>query len=113
MQQISTHRDNGNRDGRIGAKALQGHVASSRVTAKVVRQILEQQDFCCALSGRPLQPDTAALDHIVPISRGGRHEADNIQVLHKDVNVAKSSMTVEDFLAVCREVIDWADRNAK
>jgi len=30
-------------------------------------------------------------------------------VLHKDVNRAKGSLTKEQFVALCREVVTWID----
>jgi len=61
------------------------------------------------MTGRDLTPQTAALDHIVPIRCGGKHVIENAQVLHKDVNRAKGSLTKEQFVALCREVVTWID----
>lgn len=72
-----------------------------------VMELLEQQGYRCNLTGRPLSPNTAALDHIVPIRCGGEHVIQNTQVLHKDVNRAKNSMTTEEFIALCAEVLRW------
>jgi 5-methylcytosine-specific restriction endonuclease McrA len=77
-----------------------------------VLRLVEDQQFCCALTGRPLTPDLAALDHKVPVSRGGEHHIENAQVLHKDVNRAKGVMTNEEFIALCREVVAHASRTA-
>ncbi len=82
---------------------------SKALSINAVRQMLHAQQYRCALSGRQLTPDSAALDHIVPISRGGGHRIENAQVLHKDVNRAKGTLTNEEFLAMCREVVVWAD----
>ena len=72
-------------------------------TANVVR-LLEYQNYRCALTGRQLTPQTAALDHVVPIRFGGVHAIENAQVLHKDVNRAKGSLTSDEFIQLCREV---------
>lgn len=72
-------------------------------------RLLEYQQYRCALTGRRLTPETAALDHIVPIRLGGAHVIENAQVLHKDVNRAKGVLTNEEFLTICREVVAWAD----
>lgn len=77
-----------------------------------VLDLLERQRFRCALSGRPLTPESAALDHVVPIRCGGEHVIENAQVLHKDVNRAKGSMTSEEFVALCGEVVRWSARPA-
>jgi hypothetical protein len=56
-----------------------------------------------------LTPDTASLDHIVPVCCGGEHVVENTQVLHKDVNRAKTTMTNQEFIQLCREVVTHAD----
>jgi hypothetical protein len=76
-----------------------------RVTAANVMRLLEYQHFSCALTGRKLEPDTASLDHILPVRCGGEHVIENTQVLHKDVNRAKTTMTSQEFIQLCREVV--------
>lgn len=92
----------------------QRHVGRRRRRAETVAcgdvmRLLQAQGYRCALSGRTLTPETAALDHIVAISRGGEHCIANAQVLHRDVNRAKGVMSTEDFVALCRDVVSWAD----
>ncbi|MAD81133.1 MAG: HNH endonuclease domain-containing protein [Pirellulaceae bacterium] len=74
------------------------------VTAKMIMELIESQDFRCALSNRELTPETASLDHVVPLSRGGTHEVSNLCVVVHLVNSAKGSMTVEEFVAMCQDV---------
>lgn len=81
---------------------------SGPVNVGNVMRLLEWQDYRCALSGRPLTPETASLDHIVPVRDGGRHTIENVQVLHKEVNRAKSTLAHEQFVQLCREVVDHA-----
>lgn len=66
--------------------------------------MIERQQFKCALSGLPLEPETASLDHIVPIARGGEHCIENIWIVHQQVNAAKGSMTTDEFITLCRAV---------
>lgn len=74
-----------------------------------VLQLVQRQRRRCALTGRELAPEEAALDHVMPISRGGGHHIANAQILHKDVNRAKGVLTNEEFIAICREVAAHAD----
>lgn len=74
--------------------------------------LLEVQRYQCALSGRLLEPANAAMDHVLPVSRGGRHSIENIQLLEKAVNRAKGTMTNDEFLAMCRDVVAWADNRS-
>ena len=82
------------------------------VSVENVLRLLEHQQHRCALTGRRLTPETAALDHIVPVRFGGEHLIENTQVLHKDVNRAKGSLTNDEFSGLCREVVRWSDRPA-
>ena len=79
------------------------------VSTENVLRLLEYQHYRCALTGRKLTPQTAAIDHIVPVRFGGEHLIENTQVLHKDVNRAKGSLTSEEFVRLCREVVRWCD----
>lgn len=82
------------------------------VTATMILRLVELQKFRCAISGRELTPQTASLDHIVPLSRGGEHDITNVWVVDHLVNSAKGSMTVEEFVAMCRDVAGNSDLRA-
>lgn len=81
-----------------------------RVSRRGVLNLLRTQGYRCALSGRPLTPDNCALDHILAMSRGGANLIENAQVLHRDVNRAKGTLTNQEFVQLCREVVEWANR---
>jgi 5-methylcytosine-specific restriction endonuclease McrA len=72
-----------------------------------VMLLLEHQEYRCALTGRHLTPGTASLDHVIPIRCGGEHVIENTQVLHREVNRAKGSLSNEEFIALCDEVTRW------
>jgi 5-methylcytosine-specific restriction endonuclease McrA len=61
----------------------------------------------CYLSGRKIDlTDTGAyhLDHIIPFSKGGKSDFDNIGVTCKEANIAKSTLSIEDFILLCVDV---------
>ena len=72
-----------------------------------IANVLELQEYKCALSGIPItatgnfETITASIDRI-DNSRG--YEPGNIQVVHKRVNMARGSLTVEEFVDMCRLV---------
>ncbi len=76
---------------------------------KELKEILERQNYKCALTGRPLTPDNCAMDHIVPLSRGGTHTKDNAQLVRTEVNKAKGTLLEMEFIEVCRDVVAYAD----
>ena len=75
------------------------------LTAVEIYNLIKKQDFKCALTGRELEPKTASIDHIQPLSRGGEHSINNLQTVHYDVNQAKGTMTQDEFIEMCREVV--------
>jgi 5-methylcytosine-specific restriction endonuclease McrA len=78
---------------------------AKQVGARSLRAILNAQRFRCALSGRLLAPETASIDHRIPIVRGGGHGSDNVWLVDHVVNSAKGTMTAEEFIALCYEVV--------
>lgn len=78
---------------------------SGPVSTDNVLRLLDYQQHRCALTGRALRPETASLDHIIPIRCDGQHVIENTQVLHSDVNRAKGSLTNMEFIRLCGEVV--------
>lgn len=63
----------------------------------------------CYLTGRPvdiIQHRTYQLDHIVPASKGGENTLENCNIACKEANMAKSNMSHDDFIALCKEVVE-------
>lgn len=77
------------------------------VTAGALLELLETQEYRCALSGVSLTPDNAVVDHTRPRKDGGKHEMANLQWLHSDVNRMKGTLTQSEFMALCRRVAAW------
>lgn len=77
---------------------------SGKLTINKAMAILEAQGHKCALTGLPMTPKNASLDHVTPLSRGGEHDASNCQWIFDFVNTAKGSMTQEEFIEMCRAV---------
>jgi predicted transcriptional regulator len=63
----------------------------------------------CYLTGKEINlkdPKTYHFDHITPYSKGGSSTLDNLGILSKEANAAKSDMAVEDFLNLCKSVLE-------
>lgn len=63
----------------------------------------------CYLTGRPIklkEPRTYQFDHITPVVQGGDSSLNNLGLACKDANQAKSHMTVEEFVGLCKEVLE-------
>lgn len=62
----------------------------------------------CYLTGRPIdlnKSETYSYDHILPVSKGGGAELENLGLASADANYAKHDLTVEQFLSLCQEVL--------
>jgi 5-methylcytosine-specific restriction endonuclease McrA len=90
---------------RLVALRRKGAREVSKITRKSLLELIQGQGFKCALTGRELEPDFASVDHKIPISAGGQHSMENLWVLHADVNRAKNTMDVDQFVSMCREVV--------
>jgi len=77
-------------------------------TASELLLLIKTQEYRCALTGEVLTPDTAELDHKKPKVKGGQDTVDNLQWVERHVNRMKGKMTNEDFIAVCRRVVQWS-----
>ena len=78
--------------------------AGRTATASQLRSLIDSQGYKCALSGAPLTPESAQLDHKVPLAEGGTNEIDNLQWVTKQVNAAKGTMSQAEFVAMCLQV---------
>lgn len=58
--------------------------------------VFERDGWVCGICGDPVdrnlawpEPGSATLDHVIPMSRGGHHEPDNVQLAHFSCNLDK------------------------
>ena len=68
----------------------------SLMTEKLKRQIKERDNYTCQMCGKYM-PDEVGLhvDHIVPVSRGGKSVPNNLQVLCDKCNLKKGTKKVD------------------
>lgn len=62
------------------------------------RRLLAETGGCCIYCGRPLQSTEATIDHIVPLSRGGYTEDENLTACCYECNQNKEALFVKDFI---------------
>lgn len=86
------------------AKKYTGHNDPEFILGLI--QKLKDQGYRCAVTGDLITPGlNASLDHIVPRSAGGEATLDNLQWVTKQVNTAKSNLSSQEFIELCRKVI--------
>jgi hypothetical protein len=62
----------------------------------------------CYLTGREIDISKTRsyhFDHILPKSRGGDNSIDNLGIAVKAANMAKSDLTIEEFIQLCKDVL--------
>jgi 5-methylcytosine-specific restriction endonuclease McrA len=72
--------------------------------------ILKRQRMLCALTGRRLNRDNISLDHIVPLSKGGSNEPNNLRFVHIDSNTFKMDMDDSDLLELAKDIVATLSR---
>lgn len=75
------------------------------LTADELRELWEDQNGKCALTGRVLKKD-AEIDHILPISKGGDNSMSNSRWVCREANQAKHAMTDEDFFILVKLITE-------
>lgn len=67
-----------------------------------------QTNPICYLTGRKIdlyKPHTYSFDHIIPVCKGGESTLENLGITCMEANVAKQGLLLEDFLALCKEIL--------
>lgn len=72
-----------------------------------VGEVYKRDSWKCGICGKKVDrnltyphPRSASLDHVIPLSRGGKHESVNCQLAHLDCNVRKGNRGSGDQLAI-------------
>jgi 5-methylcytosine-specific restriction endonuclease McrA len=71
-------------------------LADGSHTSKEVRQMVRDQGGVCAYCESSLS-GSYHVDHMIPLSRGGRNDWTNLAIVCRNCNLSKGSMTVEEF----------------
>ena len=65
--------------------------------------LAQETGRCCIYCGTPLTTQAVTYDHIIPRSLGGTRSIDNIVIACETCNTAKSSLSVDEFVATFPE----------
>ena len=60
--------------------------------------IQRSEGLCGICGGRLHSDDFVEIDHIVPVSRGGDYDIDNLQIAHRGCNSSKSNLTQQEYI---------------
>ena len=82
---------------KLGIQAIE----RKKMTANLKKFILERDDYTCQACGASLHNDfnlKLEVDHIVPISKGGKTDPSNLQTLCRKCNRSKGAKPMEVFV---------------
>ena len=91
------------------AKNSNKHYKLNFITAFDLWKIAKKQKLLCSFTGQRLTIDNMSVDHIIPKSKGGLNIPSNIRLTLKSVNVARSNMTDDEFLSLCKLIVTAAN----
>jgi len=82
------------------------HGVECNITVEELRELLyKMYGTKCKYCDKILNINTLVFDHIIPISKGGSSNIDNIQIICKTSNGMKGSLSEENF----QIVLDWLE----
>jgi CRISPR/Cas system Type II protein with McrA/HNH and RuvC-like nuclease domain len=81
-----------------------------KVTEEMLKQVYKKlgPNPVCYLTGDKIDVKDAKsynLDHIIPRAQGGDNSIDNLGILTKQANMAKSEYTMEEHIEYCKKVL--------
>jgi hypothetical protein len=82
---------------------------SFTITIEYIWEVFKEQDYQCALTGWPIGWAEVGSNHTASIDRidsDKGYVVGNVQLVHKDVNMAKQQYSQDYFIEMCKAVSD-------
>lgn len=90
------------------------NVARDFTTKEVLQKIGDNPT--CYLTGLPIdlsKPRSYHFDHIIPTSRGGSNDINNLGICSKEANLSKRDLTPDEFINLCKLVLEHNGYNVE
>ena len=73
---------------------------------KDLKQLIEKQNYKCFLTGDDISFESDIdLDHIIPITRGGKNKLSNVRWVTRQANRLKNNLTDDELKVLCLKII--------
>ena len=82
----------------INRKKRVKYISDGTIKLESLNKMYEEQNHKCAYCGCDLEENQKHLDHILPISRGGKHTIKNVHWTCAECNLSKGNKTEEEWL---------------
>ncbi len=102
---------------RSGSSGNQSNTIVNNITKNYsCKDVLEKigENPVCYLTGEKIdlnKPETYHLDHIVPASRGGTNDLDNLAICLKEANHAKHELLLDELHLLCEKILAWKNKS--
>ena len=74
-----------------------------RIPLNLRRRVIERDGFYCVYCDEDLRDGEIHMDHVIPESRGGETSYNNLQVTCRKCNLAKGTLSEDDFTQRLRQ----------
>lgn len=72
----------------------------------IKEEVYRRSNNTCAICGKPLSRFSYSIDHIIPLSRGGTNNIDNLRAVHQTCNKLKGNFTDVEMKKVVTNVYE-------
>ena len=73
------------------------------------KTVYARGDGRCGICGRPVAFKNMTIDHIVPLSKGGTNDFENLQPACSLCNMVKSCLTMDELQQIAKHII-WNEK---
>lgn len=81
---------------------------SGRNAQELSKIVLAEFGSICHLCLKPIETkEEYSVDHIIPRSKGGTNDLDNLRPAHRKCNYSRNNRSIEEFRSSNTDELDW------
>ena len=75
--------------------------------------ILNNQDCKCSYTGIELTPDNTRISHKTPLKKGGKHEANNVELVHSSIANFVRDHSRDEVFDLCKQIVEYMENHER